>query len=110
VSVATWTGRCTACDREDVEVCSRRTHSERVLCAACAACAASPYSKPSASGLDAPPATGNGVSAREAATSSDRPRTPAPVVPALASRGVAHRVAFAWLAAGSMLLEREARR
>lgn len=51
VRVAPWTGRCTDCDRDAVEVASRREHGERVLCAACAA---KPYSMPSASGLDAP--------------------------------------------------------
>lgn len=73
MSVATWTGRCTGCGGEDVEVCSRRTHAERVLCAACAA---KPYSMPSASGLNAAaaPHRPNGTAARAPATSSDRPR------------------------------------
>jgi AAA domain len=48
VHAATWTGRCTGCHREDIEVGSRRSHGERVLCAACAA---KPYGMPSASGL-----------------------------------------------------------
>ncbi len=32
-----WTGRCTRCNRDGLEVASRRGHHERVLCEACAA-------------------------------------------------------------------------
>jgi len=39
--------------------------------------------------------------------SDSDPPPPAPVIPALAPRGAAHRVALSWLAAGSMLLQRE---
>ena len=74
MSVATWTGNCTRCHRENVKVCSRRTHGERVLCGDCAA---TPYTIPPASGPEAPPATGNEMAAREPATSNDRPRASA---------------------------------
>jgi hypothetical protein len=37
MSAATWTGYCTGCDRDGVEVASRARHHERVLCDRCAA-------------------------------------------------------------------------
>lgn len=37
VSAAAWTGRCTGCHLDAVEVASRREHFERVLCETCAA-------------------------------------------------------------------------
>jgi len=44
----TWTGRCTGCDREDVEVGSRVSHGLRVLCASCTR---RPYSMPNGNGI-----------------------------------------------------------
>ena len=46
------------------------------------------------------------TSAQDPGADSDLP-APAPLTAPLAPQGVAHRVAFAWFAAGAMLLERE---
>jgi len=51
MSAATWTGNCTGCHRGGVEVGSRRTHGERVLCERCAS---RPYRMPTATALDRP--------------------------------------------------------
>lgn len=53
-----WPGNCTGCAREGIEVASRRSHGERVLCARCAA---KPYKMPSATALNAPKPSRNGT-------------------------------------------------
>ncbi len=57
MSAPTWSGRCTGCHREDVQVASSREHHERVLCESCTA---RPY-RPSAAILPEP--TPEGTSA-----------------------------------------------
>lgn len=60
-----WTSNCTGCHREAVEVESRRTHGERVLCDGCAD---KPYGRPSAAALYAPKPSSNGNAAKRSTT------------------------------------------
>jgi hypothetical protein len=84
-----WTGSCTGCHRQEVEVGSRRTHGERVLCDACAG---KPYQLPSGAGLGTAaaasvPAPRTGSSLRKGSALLS------PVPPGDSSRGTLH----AWL-------------
>lgn len=68
-SAKTWTGHCTRCSRDGLEVGSRRSHGERVLCEHCAA---RPYSMPTAEGLDRPRRATSSVTSNGGRVAPDR--------------------------------------